>query len=84
MCFLTIRGELKGVSTPQQPNACRIRFTTPTSFSLNVSKENYLIMQDFLNAITETVAGVDQEMLLRVLKPEIKSVIKHEGKYHTR
>jgi hypothetical protein len=50
------------------------------------SNYNYESREDILNAITESFTGVDQGMLLSVLKSwvnRLKWVIKHEGKYYT-
>jgi hypothetical protein len=97
ICILTIRGELKSVSKPQEPNACPIRLTIQTwpqvtSSSSDISNENYLIRivragRDLANAIAEIFAAVNQEVLLNVFEfwlNWLNWVIKHEGKYCTK
>jgi hypothetical protein len=77
MCILTIRGEVKVIPSPQDPNTCCTPFAAQTwpqviSSSLGVSKENYLITivraGTLWNVITEIFTGVDQEVLLNVFE----------------
>jgi hypothetical protein len=74
---LTIRGELKGISRPQELNSCHIRLIAQiwpgvTSASVDRWKGNYLITIVRPERILERdhwkFTGVDQEELLNVFK----------------
>jgi hypothetical protein len=94
---LTIRGESKAVSGPQEPNTCCIRLAAQAKASSHfflfgyikgkLSDYNCGRWEDLLNAITEIFSGVDQGGLLSVSKSWanwIKWVTKHDGEYSTK
>jgi hypothetical protein len=63
---------------------------TPNDFFLFVyikgkpSDYNHESREDLLNATTKIFTGIDQDVLLSVVKHRLKWAIKHEGKYYTK